>query len=96
MEALGANVYYDSGFIIASVGSEGLKGGLIDFPKVSVGATESAIMTSVLAKGKTTIQNAAQEPEIVDLAKCLISAGADIRELVQVQLLLMVLRNYTQ
>ena len=78
MEALGANVYYDSGFIIASVGSEGLKGGLIDFPKVSVGATESAIMTSVLAKGKTTIQNAAQEPEIVDLAKCLISAGADI------------------
>ena len=55
-----------------------MKGGLIDFPKVSVGATESAIMTSVLAKGKTTIQNAAQEPEIVDLAKCLISAGADI------------------
>ena len=78
MEALGANVYYDSGFIIASVGSEGLKGGLIDFPKVSVGATESAIMTSVLAKGKTTILNAAHEPEIVDLAKCLISAGADI------------------
>jgi len=78
MEALGANVYYDSGFIIASVGSEGLKGGLIDFPKVSVGATESAIMTSVLAKGKTTIINAAHEPEIVDLAKCLISAGADI------------------
>ena len=78
MEALGANVYYDAGFIVASVGSEGLKGGLIDFPKVSVGATESAIMTSVLAKGKTTILNAAQEPEIVDLAKCLISAGADI------------------
>jgi len=78
MEALGANVYSDSGFIIASVGSEGLKGGLIDFPKVSVGATESAIMTSVLAKGKTTILNAAHEPEIVDLAKCLISAGADI------------------
>jgi len=78
MEALGANVYYDSGFIIASVGSEGLKGGLINFPKVSVGATESAIMTSVLAKGKTTIINAAHEPEIVDLAKCLISAGADI------------------
>ena len=78
MEALGANVYYDSGFIIASVGSEGLKGGIIDFPKVSVGATESAIMTSVLAKGKTTILNAAHEPEIVDLAKCLISAGADI------------------
>ena len=79
MEALGANVYYDEGFIIASVGPEGLKGGVINFPKVSVGATESAIMTSVLAKGKTTIMNAAHEPEIVDLAKCLISAGADIK-----------------
>ena len=68
MEALGAIVTYDSGFIVASIGTEGLKGGLIDFPKVSVGATESAIMTSVLAKGTTTILNAAQEPEVVDLA----------------------------
>ena len=79
MEALGAIVTYDSGFIVASTGTEGLKGGLIDFPKVSVGATESAIMTSVLAKGTTTILNAAQEPEVVDLAKCLISAGAKIK-----------------
>ena len=79
MEALGAIVTYDSGFIVASIGTEGLKGGLINFPKVSVGATESAIMTSVLAKGTTTILNAAQEPEVVDLAKCLISAGAKIK-----------------
>jgi UDP-N-acetylglucosamine 1-carboxyvinyltransferase len=79
MESLGANIKYDSGFIIASIGSEGLKGGVIDFPKVSVGATESAIMTAVLAKGETKILNAAHEPEIIDLAKCLTSAGANIK-----------------
>ncbi len=79
MEALGATVNYDAGFIVASIGDEGLKGGVINFPKVSVGATESAIMTSVLTKGTTTILNAAQEPEVVDLAQCLISAGADIK-----------------
>ena len=79
MESLGANIKYDSGFIIASIGSEGLKGSVIDFPKVSVGATESAIMTAVLAKGETKILNAAHEPEIIDLAKCLTSAGANIK-----------------
>ena len=78
METLGANVFYDSGFIIASLGPNGLKGGVINFPKISVGATESAIMTAVLAKGETKILNAAQEPEIVDLGQCLINAGADI------------------
>ncbi len=78
MTALGANVKYDAGFILASVGDYGLRGGIIDFPKVSVGATESAILTAVLAKGKTTILNAAQEPEVVDLGKCLIKAGANI------------------
>ncbi|MDC0531004.1 UDP-N-acetylglucosamine 1-carboxyvinyltransferase, partial [Alphaproteobacteria bacterium] len=78
METLGANVIYDSGFIIASLGPNGLLGGIINFPKISVGATESAIMTAVLAKGETKILNAAQEPEIVDLGQCLINAGADI------------------
>ena len=78
METLGANVFYDSGFIIASLGPDGLKGGVINFPKISVGATESAIMTAVLAKGETKILNAAQEPEVVDLGKCLVSAGANI------------------
>jgi UDP-N-acetylglucosamine 1-carboxyvinyltransferase len=81
MEALGANVFYDSGFIIASLGPNGLQGGVINFPKISVGATESAIMTAVLAIGQTKIFNAAQEPEIVDLGKCLINAGADIKGL---------------
>ena len=72
---------YDSGFIVASVGKEGLRGGIIDFPKVSVGATESAIMTAVLSSGQTIILNSAKEPEIVDLGKCLIKAGAKIEGL---------------
>jgi len=81
MEALGANIYFDSGFIVASAGKEGLRGNVIDFPRVSVGATESAIMTAVLATGQTIILNAAKEPEIVDLGKCLIRAGAKIEGL---------------
>ena len=78
METLGAKIYFDSGFIIGSLDTDGLRGGIINFPKVSVGATESAIMTAVLAKGQTKIINAAQEPEITDLANCLNKAGADI------------------
>ena len=81
MEKLGAIVTFDSGFIHASLKSDGLRGGVINFPKISVGATESAIMTAVLAKGETKILNAAQEPEIVDLGMCLIKAGADIKGL---------------
>ncbi len=79
MEALGANIIFDSGFIIASLGNDGLKGAVIDFPLVSVGATESAIMTAVLAQGQTKILNAAREPEVTDLANCLNKAGADIK-----------------
>ena len=79
MEALGANVKFDSGFIISSLSNEGLKGGVINFPKVSVGATESALMTAVLARGQTKIYNAAKEPEVTDLANCLNKAGADIK-----------------
>ena len=78
MKALGANIKFDSGFIVGSVPSEGLRGGKINFPKISVGATESAIMTAVLAKGQTIISNAAQEPEIVDIVTCLNKAGANI------------------
>ncbi len=78
MEALGANIKFDSGFIVGSVPSDGLRGAKINFPKISVGATESAIMTAVLAKGQTIISNAAQEPEIVDIVTCLNKAGANI------------------
>ena len=79
METLGANVIFDRGFIISSLSKDGLVGGVINFPKVSVGATESAIMTAVLAKGQTKILNAAREPEVTDLANCLNKAGADIK-----------------
>ncbi len=78
MKALGAKISFDAGFIVASLGNEGLKGGNINFPKVSVGATESAIMTAVLAQGQTKISNAAKEPEVIDLANCLNKAGAVI------------------
>jgi UDP-N-acetylglucosamine 1-carboxyvinyltransferase len=59
----------------------GLTGGHISFPVVSVGATENALMAAVLAKGETVIENAAREPEITDLAKCLIAMGARIEGL---------------
>jgi len=58
-----------------------LKGGEINFPKVSVGATENALMAATLAKGKTIIRNAAREPEIVGLGESLITMGAKIKGL---------------
>jgi UDP-N-acetylglucosamine 1-carboxyvinyltransferase len=58
--------------------ARGLVGGRIDFPIVSVGATENALMAATLAKGETVIENAAREPEIVDLANCLNAMGAKI------------------
>ena len=57
----------------------GLKGGTVDFPLVSVGATENVLMAATLAKGTTVINNAAREPEIVDLAECLCKMGAQIQ-----------------
>jgi UDP-N-acetylglucosamine 1-carboxyvinyltransferase len=76
MEALGARVKLEHGFVIAE--SKKLKGGrfYLDFP--SVGATESVMMAATLAEGETLIENAAREPEIVDLANFLIKAGARI------------------
>ena len=56
----------------------GLVGADITFPKVSVGATENIMMAATLAKGETILRNAAKEPEITDLAECLIAMGADI------------------
>lgn len=77
LEALGAEIELESGYVRASA-PDGLKGGTIRFPFVSVGATENALMAATLAKGVTTIENAAREPEIVDLANCLIAMGAKI------------------
>jgi UDP-N-acetylglucosamine 1-carboxyvinyltransferase len=81
LEALGAEIEIASGYVKATAPKGGLVGGTISFPIVSVGATENALMAAVLAKGTTVIENAAREPEITDLAKCLIAMGARIEGL---------------
>lgn len=81
MEALGAKITLEDGYVIAEAPEGGLVGGQVDFEKVSVGATENILMAASLAKGTTTITNAACEPEITDLAEMLISMGADIEGL---------------
>ena len=81
LEALGAEIEVAAGYVKARAPKGGLQGGTITFPFVSVGATENALMAAVLAKGETVIENAAREPEITDLAKCLIAMGADIEGL---------------
>ena len=81
LEALGAEIEVAAGYVRAKAPSGGLQGGTITFPFVSVGATENALMAAVLAKGETVIENAAREPEITDLAKCLMAMGADIEGL---------------
>ena len=77
IEALGAEVEVDEGYIKAR-SSGRLKGAHINMDMVSVGATENLIMAAVLAEGTTIIDNAAMEPEIVDLANCLNTWGAKI------------------
>ncbi len=77
MEALGATIEVDGGYINASCDGR-LKGAKIFLETVTVGGTENILMAAVLAEGQTVIQNAALEPEIVDLANCLIAMGADI------------------
>ncbi|HLL59941.1 MAG TPA: UDP-N-acetylglucosamine 1-carboxyvinyltransferase [Allosphingosinicella sp.] len=81
IEALGAEIEIASGYVKAKAPPGGLRGGTISFPFVSVGATENALMAAVLAKGTTVIENAAREPEITDLAKCLCAMGAQIEGL---------------
>ncbi len=78
MKKLGANIDFYDGYVIAKSNAKRLIGDKIDFPKISVGATENAVMAAVLAKGETLINNAALEPEIVDLCSCLTSMGARI------------------
>ena len=78
LEALGAEIEIAAGYVKAVAPDGGLKGGRIVFPIVSVGATENALMAASLAKGETVIDNAAQEPEIVDLCRCLVAMGAQI------------------
>ena len=78
MEALGARITLEEGYVLAEAPAGGLKGGDIHFEKVSVGATENALMAACLASGTTCIRNAAREPEIGDLAALLTAMGARI------------------
>jgi len=78
LEAMGAELELREGYIHARAPSGGLRGAVIDFPFVSVGATENALLASTLARGTTVLNNAAREPEIVDLARCLRRMGAQI------------------
>jgi len=75
--ALGAEIELEEGYVYAKA-PKGLKGAKILFPFVSVGATENAMMAACLADGETIIANAAREPEITDLANCLVAMGAEI------------------
>jgi UDP-N-acetylglucosamine 1-carboxyvinyltransferase len=77
LQALGADVDLVDGFIEASA-PRGLTGGVVKFPFPSVGATENVMMAAALARGETVIENAAKEPEIVDLAACLVAMGSTI------------------
>jgi UDP-N-acetylglucosamine 1-carboxyvinyltransferase len=78
LAALGADIELTSGYVRAKAPAGGLRGGRIVFPQVSVGATENVLMAAALARGETAIENAAREPEIVDLARCLVAMGAEI------------------
>ncbi len=77
LATLGAEIELAEGYIRARA-PNGLTGGRIVFPLVSVGATENLVMAACLAKGETVLVNAAREPEIVDLVHCLRAMGADI------------------
>jgi UDP-N-acetylglucosamine 1-carboxyvinyltransferase len=77
LAALGAEIEIDGGYVVARA-IKGLKGGKIRFPSVTVSGTHTAIMAASLARGSTRIENAACEPEIVDLADCLNKMGARI------------------
>jgi UDP-N-acetylglucosamine 1-carboxyvinyltransferase len=78
LEAMGADLELRDGYVHAKAPGGRLKGAVVDFPFVSVGATENALLAASLAKGTTVLTNAAREPEIVDLVHCLRRMGAQI------------------
>ena len=77
LRALGAQIHIEDGYVIAEA-RNGLHGGHVQFPSVSVTGTENILMAATLAKGETRISNAALEPEVTDLANCLVAMGAKI------------------
>jgi UDP-N-acetylglucosamine 1-carboxyvinyltransferase len=78
LQQLGANIDVENGYVIAKTKNGRLTGNRYVFPKVSVGATHVLMMAATLARGETVLENAAREPEIVDLADCLVAMGARI------------------
>ncbi len=77
LQALGADIDVEAGYVLARAG-KGLRGNRYRFPKVSVGATHVLMMAASLARGETVLENAAREPEVVNLAECLNAMGAKI------------------
>lgn len=77
LEAMGAEIKVENGYIDAKVNGR-LKGAKVFFDTVSVTGTENILMAAALAEGETILENAAREPEVVDLAECLIAMGAKI------------------
>ncbi|HQZ13686.1 MAG TPA: UDP-N-acetylglucosamine 1-carboxyvinyltransferase [Devosia sp.] len=78
LKELGAEIDIDEGYVVARAPRGGLRGAHINFPKVTVGATHVIMMAATLAKGQTVIENAAMEPEITNVAECLVAMGAKI------------------
>ena len=78
LAAMGAELDLRDGYVHARAPGGRLRGAVVEFPLVSVGATENALMAATLARGTTVLKNAAREPEIVDLAQCLCRMGAQI------------------
>ncbi|AXI83944.1 UDP-N-acetylglucosamine 1-carboxyvinyltransferase [Xylella taiwanensis] len=78
LQSLGAEITVENGYIKASVSQGRLKGGRFVFDVVSVTGTENLLMAATVAKGTSVIENAAMEPEVVDLAECLIALGAHV------------------
>ena len=78
LKELGAEIDIDEGYVVAKAPRGGLRGGRVTFPKVTVGATHVLMMAATLAKGETVIENAAMEPEITNVAECLVAMGAKI------------------
>ncbi len=78
LQSLGASIDIENGYVVASA-KKGLVGGEINFSKVTVGGSHTALMAAAMARGDTLIRNAACEPEVKDLADCLNAMGAKIR-----------------
>ncbi|WP_375403142.1 UDP-N-acetylglucosamine 1-carboxyvinyltransferase [uncultured Sphingomonas sp.] len=78
LEAIGAELQTEAGYVTARAPGGRLTGGRYRFPVVSVGATENVVMAAATARGSSVIENAAREPEIVDLCRCLVAMGARI------------------